>query len=123
METPAKDLIRKLVFGGHLSVPERKTLPDKKAKASLICSVIEEALRSEEWFCAWWMPEDSMIGCEIRFRGDGPGRVHWTYSGIEGDRTGLRVYDSHRHAAEALAMEARQFWRNGIDGVFIDWDA
>jgi hypothetical protein len=112
-----------LVFAGHLSVPERKALPDRMAKASLIRSVIKDGLRSGEWFTAWWMPDDSMIGCEIRFRGDDGTQIHWAYSGIEGDRSGVRKYDSHGQAAEALVREARPFWRNGIDGVSIDWDA
>src|SRR6476620_7972107 len=93
-----KELIRKLVFTGHLNIHERKLLPDRTAKGSLIYSVIEEALRAGEWFSAWWMPEDSMIGCEIRFRGDGPTRVSWTYSGIEGNLAGVREYDSYRAA-------------------------
>jgi hypothetical protein len=118
-----KELIRKLVFTGHLNVPERRALPDRKAKASLIYSVIEEALESGEWFWAWWLPDDSMIGCQIKYRGDGPTRVCWTYSGIEGERSGVTDYNSYRGAAEALAREARQFWGKGIDGVPIDWDA
>jgi hypothetical protein len=125
MDTVAdeKELIRKLILTGHLNVPERRALPDRKAKASLIYSVIEEALQSGGWFRAWWLPDDSMIGCEIKYRGDGPTRVCWTYGGIEGERSGVREYDSHRQAAEALAREARPFWGNGIDGVPIDWGA
>jgi hypothetical protein len=73
-----KELIRRLVFAGHISVPERRALPDRKAKVSLIYSVVEEALQSGAWFRAWWLPDDSMIGCEISYRGDDPARVCWT---------------------------------------------
>jgi hypothetical protein len=54
--------------------------------ASLIYSVLEEALQSGEWFHAWWLPDDSMIGCVINYRGEGSSCVRWTYSGIEGER-------------------------------------
>jgi hypothetical protein len=122
-EAGESELIRKLVFTGHLNVPERRALPDRKAKASLLHSVIEQALQSAEWFRAWWLPDDSMSGCDIKYRGDGATRVCWTYSGVEGERSGIREYDSFRQAAEALVQEARQSWTNGIDGVPIDWDA
>ncbi len=118
-----KELTRKLVFTGHLSVPERRALPGRKAKASLIRSVVEDAMRSGRFFRAWWLPDDSMAGCEIEYRGEGTGRICWTYTGIEGERFGVREYGSDREAAEALVREARPFWDNGIDGVPIDWDA
>ncbi|HEV3384148.1 MAG TPA: hypothetical protein VG097_04995 [Gemmata sp.] len=122
-EADERELIRKLVFTGHLNVPERRAIPDRKAKASLIYSVIEEGLQSGGWFHAWWLPDDSMIGCDIKYRGDRPSRICWTYSGIEGERSCIREYDSLRRAAESFAEEARQFWGNAIDGVPIDWDA
>jgi hypothetical protein len=125
MDTVAdvKELTRKLVFTGHLNVPERRALPNRKVEASLIYSVLEEALQSGEWLHAWWLPDDSMIGCVIKYRGEGPTRVRWTYSGIEGERDHVREFLSHREAAQTLAREARPFWGNGIDGVPIDWDA
>jgi hypothetical protein len=118
-----KELVRKLVFTGHLSVPERKALPGGTAKASLIRSVVEEALRSGGPFRAWWLPDDSMIGCEMEYRGDGHGRVGWTYRGIEGERSGVREYGSPREAAESLVGQARQVLGDSIDGVPIDWTA
>jgi hypothetical protein len=118
-----KELIRKQVFAGHLNVPERKTLPEQKAKASLISSVIEEALQSRGWFRAWWLPDDSMVGCEIEYRGDSSGRISWRYSGIESDRAGIREYGGAGEAAGALVRELRQFVGDDIDGVLIDWTA
>jgi len=119
--TDEKELIHKLVFSLHLSVPERNALPEQKARASLICLVLEEALQSGRWFHAWWLPDDSMIGCEIKYRGDGAGQVCWTYSGIEGNQSGVRAYISSRVAAQALMEELRRFTGNAIDGVPIDW--
>lgn len=116
-----KELVRKLVLTGHINVPERKALPGRTAKASLVRSVIEEALRSGHPIHAWWLPDDSMMGCVIEYRGDGHGRVSWTYRGMEGERAGVREFGSPREAAEALVGEARQFLGNGIDGVPIDW--
>jgi hypothetical protein len=117
------ELIRKLVFTGHLTVPERQALPQRKAKASFIRLVIEEALQSEEWFHAWWLPDDSMIGCSIMYRGEAPARVCWTYSGIEGERSGVREYSSYRVAAETLLGEWRPCLGDDIDGVPIAWGA
>jgi hypothetical protein len=118
-----KELVQKLVFTGHLNVPERRALPKQKAKASLIGSVIEDALQSGEWFHAWWLPDDSMIGCAIKYRGEAPARVYWTYSGIEGERGGVREFSSLREATENLLGKWRQFFGDNIDGVPIDWDA
>src|SRR5262245_21339914 len=78
------ELIRKLVFTGHLNVPERRALTDRNVKARLIYSVLEESLHSGEWFHAWWLPDDSMIGCVIKYRGEGSRRVLWSYSGVAG---------------------------------------
>jgi hypothetical protein len=125
MKPPAdeKRLIHKLIFAGHLDVPERRALTDRRVKASLSNSVLEDALRSGEWLHAWWLPDDSMIGCVIKYRGEGSRRVRWGYSGIEGEGGQVREFQSHRQAAETLAQEARPFWGNSIDGVPIDWDA
>jgi hypothetical protein len=60
-----KQLVRKLVFTGHISVPERKALPGGTAKASLIRSVVGEALRSGrralgDMRVVGWMSEESI---------------------------------------------------------------
>jgi hypothetical protein len=123
MAQDEKELIHKLVLTGHLNVPERRQLPDRKAKLSLIVTVLEEALQSKEWFTAWWLPDDSMIGCQITYRGDGPTRLCWHYSGIEGERDAVRDFESYRQAAEAIIQEARPFWSNNLDGILIDWAA
>jgi hypothetical protein len=121
--TDERELVRKLVFTGHLSVPERKALAARVARANLIRSVVEEALRSGKPFHAWWLPDDSMIGCAIEFRGETPGRVWGSYRGIEGDSTGVREFDSFAEAAETLVRDAKPFWGASIDGVPIDWSA
>jgi hypothetical protein len=118
-----KELVRKLIFTGHLSVPERKALPGGTAKASLIRSLVKEALRSGRPFRAWWLSDDSMIGSELTYRGDGAGHVGWRYSGVEGERAGVREYSCSAEAADALVREARQLLGDDIDGVPIDWTA
>ncbi len=117
------ELVRKLLHTGHINVPERRALPGGRARASLIVSAIEEGLQSGHPLRAWWMPDDSMIGCQIEYRGIAPGRVDWRYSGIEGKLTSSREYPSMREAAEAIAREARTLLGDHIDGVPIDWDA
>jgi hypothetical protein len=118
-----RELIRKLVFTGHITVSERKPLPNRKARGGLISSVIEDALKSGDWFWVWRLPDDSMAGCEVSYRGDGPTRVCWRYRGVEGEREGVWEYDSHHQAVAAILREAQECWGNGIDGVPIDWDA
>jgi hypothetical protein len=117
------ELIRKLVFTGHLNVPERKALPSRTAKLSLLHRAMVEALQSGESFQAWWVPDDSMIGCQVMYRGDGPSRVCWTYDGIEGQRNGVTQYDSYKQAAETLIQDIRKCWGDAIDGVPIDLNA
>jgi len=117
------ELIRKLVLTGHLNVPERQALPQRKANASLILAVIEELLQTGDSFRAWWLPDDSMIGCTIIYRGEAPGRVSWTYRGIEGERGGSREYSSLPVAARQLLDEWRPWFGNNVDGIPIDWDA
>jgi hypothetical protein len=119
--TDERGLVRKLVLTGHLSVPERKLLPGRAVKASLIRSVIEEALRSATPFRAWWLPDDSMVGCEIQYRGTASGRVEHHYRGVEGERSGVRQYENVAQAAAALLVEAQPFFVQAIDGVPIDW--
>jgi hypothetical protein len=89
--------------------------------ASLIRAVVEDALWSRVPFRAWWLPDDSMVGCEVVYRGEPQGCVSWEYRGIEGARAGTRIYGSVAEAAAALVVEARPFWGEGIDGVAIDW--
>jgi hypothetical protein len=119
--TDERGLVRKLVLTGHLGVPERKLLPGQAVKASLIRSVIEETLRSGAPFRAWWLPDDSMVGCEIEYRGTASGRVEWQYRGIEGQRAGVREYATVAQAAAALLAEAQPLFGQAIDGVPIDW--
>ena len=118
-----KALTRKLVLTGHLNVSERKALPGHKARASVIYAVVEEALASGRYFRAWWLPDDSMVGCRIDYRGDGPGRICWRYTGIEGERTWAREYNSWQEAAVALVRDDWRFFGGEIDGVPIDQSA
>ncbi len=118
-----KALIHKLVFTGHLTVSERKALPGRAAKASLILTAIEEALESGQFFHAWWLPDDSMVGCTIEYRGDGAGRVIWKYNGIEGKRNWAKQYASFHEASVDLVSNDWRFFDGAIDGVPIDRDA
>ena len=64
-----------------------------------------------------------LVGCTIKYRGEAPARVSWTYSGIEGERGGVREYSSLRVAAATLLDEWRTSFGDNIDGVPIDWGA
>ena len=120
--TDEREIVRKLILTGHLSVPERKRLPGGTAKVSLMRSIIEEILQSGAVLRAWWFPDDSMIGCEIEYRVAALGKIERRYSGIEGEHTSVREYSTLAQAAVALLSEARPFLGQAIDGVPIDWE-
>ncbi len=118
-----KALIHKLLTTGHLNVFERRWLPDGKARFQMLCEEFEDILQSGEWIHAWWMPDDSMFGCTIELRGDGPGTVLRKDSCLEGERITPLSFASTREAARSFVLEFRELIGNDLDGVPVVWSA
>jgi len=116
-----KDLVRKLVTSWHLSVPERRALPNGKARGSLIYSAIEEVLKCEGWFPPDWRPNGFFNGVLIEYKSDGTCRLHVqaevAYLQFEGgvvEKCSLQ---------EAVKSFVHKVVGADIDGVPIDWSA
>ena len=120
--TDEKALVCKLVATGHLSVPERSVLPGGKAKATLVFSVIEEAVRMRGWFPDGLRPENDFDGGLIERRGDGTCMIRW-----KGEMAYLHYalidMQECRDVEEAAKAFAQRYFGSNIDGVPIDWNA
>ena len=123
MNSEERELVRKLILTGHLNVPERKLLPGRIVRSSQIRAVLGELLQSGSPFRAWWLPDDSMVGCVIEYRGAATGRVEWKYRGIEGDRTVIREFETDDQATEFVLAAAKPLFGQAIDGIPIDWNS
>jgi hypothetical protein len=115
-----KELVRKLAHTWHLSVPERKELPNRTAKASLLYDAIETDLCSAGWYPPTARPDDDFTGGIIELTNEGTCRIHWktqvsTSHYESGEITSCK---SPREAAEILL---RNLFPEHIDGIAIDW--
>jgi len=118
-----KTLIRKLLLTGHLNVAERRWLPKGQARSSLMAELFEEWLAGGDWFHAWWLPDDSMFGCTIRYRGLGSGQMEMSYEGMEGSWTKRFHHPSLKDAAWSLVREIREQLGPQLDGIPVLWSA
>ena len=122
MEHSEQDLCRKLLANRHLSVPERRALPDGRARFSVLVAAVQEALSESCWFPFELKPgRDIGEGAVLEFR-DGEFWVH------EQHEVGVMRYSpirSFRVADIAQAVRAYVKANGGspIDGVAIDWQA
>lgn len=117
-----RDLIRKLVVEWHLSVPERKTLPDGRAKVSLILDAMEEIVKGAGCYPAGWRLEDDFSGAWIERQPDGSCIVYFKAEYAMCRTAVIRQVHcaSPRAAAEVLLHED---YGDDIDGVPLDWNA
>ncbi len=114
------ELIHMLATKWHLSVSERNLLLDRRAKAILICSAIENILRENGWYPQDWRPEMDFDGGVIEFRSDGRCRIYWKtevgvmrFASVE-----VQECDSPSVAANAWL---RRMFPVDIDGILVDW--
>ncbi|MDX2039500.1 MAG: hypothetical protein SFX72_22870 [Isosphaeraceae bacterium] len=114
-------LTLELIVEGHLDVPKRRALPGGRVKGSVIASVLAQLLRSGSPISAWWLPDDSMIGCVVSYRGCPDGRVEWSYSGVEGELAGIREFATLDAAVVWLVDQIRSHLGAAIDGIPVDW--
>jgi hypothetical protein len=69
-------LVLKPVTKWHLSVPERRALPNRKARARLACKAIVEVLSEKGWFPVDWRSVQGYHGGLIERRPDGTYDIH-----------------------------------------------
>lgn len=117
-----KVLAGKLVATWHLNVPERRSLPGGRVKATLILDAIEEQLRSGGWFPADICPEEDFEGGLIELLRDGSCRIYWKseFSYLRYTLKSIEEFATPRDAAIALV---RAVFGEQIDGIPIDWQA
>jgi hypothetical protein len=115
-------LIRKLVATCHLNVAERKLLPARTAKASLVLDAIEEQLRRGRWFPADLRAESDFAGGVIELNKDGRCRIYWKseYSMLRYELDAIGEFATPR---EAAITYLRAMFPEHIDGIAIDWQA
>jgi hypothetical protein len=115
-------LIEKLAATWHLDVPERRQLPEGRAKASLFLNAIEDELRGGGWYPAGVTPDDDFAGGLIEMTPSGRCRIHWKtqISFSQFEATESVEYASCREAATVLL---RSLFGQEIDGIPIDWAA
>jgi hypothetical protein len=115
-------LIEKLVATWHLSVPERRWLPEGKARASLLLDAIEAALRRDGWYPAGLRPGDDYAGGLIERTSRGGCRIHWKtqVSLVLYESGSISEFEDPRQAALELL---RSEFPEQIDGISIDWGA
>ena len=115
-------LVRKLVTKWHLNVLERRALPSLKARASLACQAIAEAVSENGWFPSHWRPDQGYDGGLIERRPDGTCDIHWkAEAGVM--RFELLSVDRYATAPEAAHAWLRRMFPHDIDGIELDWTA
>ena len=115
------ELIEKLLTRGHLNVPERSWLPERKARGSLIKTIIANHLLEDDWFPKMWRPEQLGSRSVIERTASGF-RVHVSAE------CGVMRYAMVRVTDHASVLDAAEDWTKSmygddIDGVQIDWKA
>ena len=116
------EVCRKLLATHHLSVAERRALPDRRARLSVLVAAVQQALAETGWF-----PYELQSGEDI-----GSGAV------LESRDGNLWVHEQHEVGVTRFS-EVRSFMvpelptairayvhaTGGapIDGVAVDWDA
>jgi hypothetical protein len=122
MDEPTDEcsLIRKLVATCHLNVAERKLLPGRTAKASLILDAIEGELRRSGWFPAGLRADSDFAGGVIELTKEGRCRIYWKseYSML---RYELDAIGEFATPHEAAICYLRAIFPEHIDGIAIDW--
>lgn len=119
----ARTIVQKLILTGHLNHPEKRWLPDGMAKGCQLCEVFEDLLNQGRWFHAWWVPDDSMFGCTVRYRGDQMGKIERRISRTDGESTAVEIFPTTKDAAESLVMELKEYLGSRLDGVPVLWSA
>jgi hypothetical protein len=120
MQPSERDLSRKLLAKYHLSVPERSSLRNGRARFSVLVAAVQDALNETGWFpFEWTSGRDLGEGAAVELRG---GEI-WVH---EQHEIGVQRYSpvqSFRVADVAAAVRVYISANGGspIDGVEVDW--
>ena len=120
--TVERELLRALAVDEHLSVPDRKLLPDGRARASVLRAEIAALVDEVGRFPPDRAPDDAFDGGLLQRLA--PGYYRLTTK----REVSLMRYDTIKtedfHSLQA-AVDAfiRTHWPGHIDGVLIDWSS
>jgi hypothetical protein len=122
MQPDEKALCLKLVSKLHLSVPERQSLPNQRARLSVIVQAVQDSLESTGFFPFRYEPGSTIgEGAVIESR-DGAFWLHEQHECGVG-----RFGEVESHAVPTVEAAVRAFINihrgSPIDGVEIDFDA
>jgi hypothetical protein len=114
------EIVKKLVLYQHISVPDRCSLPDGKAKSSLVYKVIEETVQQAGRFPSRIKPGEPYDGGIIERIGSDEYIIHWQAE-ISLARFATVKKAHYNSLRKAVQMFAKKEWPKDIDGVAIDW--
>lgn len=116
------ELIHKLVLQSHLNVPERRALPNGRARASLMLDAMEALLQRDGWFPGGARPEDDFSGPLIELTKEGRCQIYWKFetSFLRYQLGAVHEYPTARAAAEVYLRDS---FGDSIDGIPIDWSS
>ena len=114
------EIVKKLVLERHINVPERRSLPEGKAKGSLIFQVIEDTIREKGRYPFHIKPGEPYQGGIIERLGLDEYIVHWQ---AEVSLSRFATVKKEYFSSLQIAMQSfvEKEWPDGIDAVAIDW--
>ena len=117
-----RSLICKLVTSWHLSVAERRALPEQTARVSEVCRAIADYLLEETSYPHGWTTEEGYDGGLIELKSDGSCEIHWMVE-VSMMRFELQEIVHHDDALDAAKAWLKRMFPKDIDGVPLDWNA
>lgn len=117
-----QSLIRKLVTSWHLSVAERRALPNHTAKVSMVCRMIADHLSERASYPQDWTSDEGFDGGLIELKSDGRCDIHWMAE-VGMMRFELKETVHHEDALDAAKAWLKRMFPKDIDGVPLDWNA
>jgi hypothetical protein len=122
MEFSELELCRKLLATSHLSVPERRALPNGRARFSVLVAAAQEALAESGWFPFELKPDQDLGDRAVLEFRDGEFWVHEQHEiGV------MRFSPIQSFPVDNVADAVRHYIKanrgDPIDGVPVDWHA
>ena len=114
------EIVKELVLYQHISVPDRRLLPDGKVKSSLVYKVIEETVQEAGCFPSRIKPGEPYAGGIIERIGSDEYIIHWQAE-VGLARFATVKKEHFTSLRKAIQSFAKKEWPKDIDGVVIDW--